>query len=210
MVVIAALIFAGCFSKILLIILYNKLYEDSFRVADGGGELIKQIKLRYSNQIKLDLPIQDAEKFVSRYIYQYSKIIKFANVLDMLSLIVMLMGIALNYEKGYFSTEVLFIAMFIYLSVGMLVDSDKKERIVINNIADYLVNNMNIRSSAKEHREQVRESMKEDMTAQVPTENVVKEPQVAPKTVENAQKVAMNISDDNAIIEEVLREFFMA
>ncbi len=206
MVVIAALIFAGCFSKILIIVLYNKLYEDSLHVSECDSELIKQIKLRYSNQIKLELPIQDAEKFVARYIYQYSKIIKFVNVLDMLSLIVMLAGIALNYEKQYFGSEVLFIAMFIYLSVGMLVNSDKKERIIINNIADYLVNNINTRHAAKEHRVMLKEVIKENI--ELSNEEISKKDPL--KTEEIVTKNVQSAKNDNAIIEEVLREFFMA
>lgn len=207
MAVIAVLLFIGCFSKILMIVLYNKFYEDSFRVADSKSELIKQIKLRYSNQIKLELPIVDAEKFVARYIYQYSKMIKFINVLDMFGIILMLGAIALNYNKQYFRIEVLFIAMFMYLSMGMLVNGDKKERIIINNIADYLVNNMSIRSSAKEHRAKVKEQncdqikQNEDMKSQVLEE----EPEI--------KKVSRKIDikrDDNALIEEVLREFLQA
>lgn len=205
MVVIAVLLFIGCFSKILMIVLYNKFYEDSFKVADSKSELIKQIKLRYSNQIKLELPIADAEKFVARYIYQYSKMFKFINVLDMFGIILMLAAIALNYNKQYFGLEVLFIAMFMYLSMGMLVNGDKKERIIINNIADYLVNNMNIRSSAKEHRARVKEQTcdqkKEDTKSQV----IEEEPEI--------KKVSRKVDikrDDNALIEEVLREFLQA
>ena len=218
MVVVAALIFAGCFAKILMIFLYNKLLEDSFRVADCNSELIKQIKLRFTNQIKLELPIQDPGKFVSRYIYQYSKIIKFVNALDMLSLILMLSGIAINYEKQYFGLEVLFIAMFIYLSVGLLVNSDKKERIVINNIADYLANNMNTRMAAKEHRVQVKESMKAEGMGSAELQEKsdelkedIKIEKRKDKRLEegNGFKNLLNgrSNEENAIIEEVLREF---
>jgi len=207
--IIAILIFAGCFSKILIILLYNKFLEDSFKMADSNSELIKQIKLRFSNQIKLDLPILDVEKFVSRYIYQYSKIIKFVNALDMLSLVLMLTGIALNYEKKYFSTEVLFIAMFIYMCVGLLVASDKRERIIINNISDYLANNMSIRSAAKEHRVQVKESLKESERekADIPKEELYEKG--TEKVVEKNHKLAGDIlpSNDAILIEEVLKAF---
>lgn len=233
MIVVAALIFAGCFAKIIMIFLYNKLVEDSFCIADCSSELIKQIKLRYTNQIKLELPIQDVGKFVSRYIYQYSKIIKTVNVMDMLSLILMLAGIALNYEKKYFSVEVLLVAIFIYLAVGLLVDGDKKERIVINNIADYLVNNMNIRMTAKEHRVQVKESLmaSEGQENMMDSEGLekesVEEDGAQSKSVEEIavnKKIKQNsmvmlqrgaaidglCKEDNAIIEEVLREFLQA
>ena len=211
MVAVAILLFAGCFVKILIIILYSILMDDSAHMADSNSELIKQIKLRYSNQIKLELPIQDAEKFVSRYIYQYSKIIKFSNILDMLSLIVMLAGIAINYEKQYFGTEVLFIAMFIYLSIGLLVASNKKERIIINNIADYLVNNMNTRMAAKEHRELVKEDLKKNMAELRNDEKILKSETVSDEKIDNNKHVNDLKSDfeqDNAIIEAVLKEFF--
>lgn len=211
MVAVAILLFAGCFVKILIIILYSILMDDSAHMADSNSELIKQIKLRYSNQIKLELPIQDAEKFVSRYIYQYSKIIKFSNILDMLSLIVMLAGIAINYEKQYFGTEVLFIAMFIYLSIGLLVASNKKERIIINNIADYLVNNMNTRMAAKEHRELVKEDLKKNMAELRNDEKILKSETVSDEKIDNNKPVNDLKSDfeqDNAIIEAVLKEFF--
>lgn len=222
--IIAILIFAGCFSKILIILLYNKFLEDSFKMAESNSELIKQIKLRFSNQIKLDLPILDVEKFVSRYIYQYSKIIKFVNALDMLSLVLMLTGIALNYEKKYFSTEVLFIAMFIYMCVGLLVASDKRERIIINNISDYLANNMSIRSAAKEHRVQVKESLKEseaiamNTLSEKVTERVAEEmpERVIEKTGEKDnekkdKKVGGGLPKGDAVlIEEVLRAFLQA
>ena len=211
MVAVAILLFAGCFVKILIIILYSILMDDSAHMADSNSELIKQIKLRYSNQIKLELPIQDAEKFVSRYIYQYSKIIKFSNILDMLSLIVMLAGIAINYEKQYFGTEVLFIAMFIYLSIGLLVASNKKERIIINNIADYLVNNMNTRMAAKEHRELVKEDLKKNMAELRNDEKILKNETVSAEKIDNNKPVNDLKSDfeqDNAIIEAVLKEFF--
>lgn len=208
MAVIAILLFAGCFSKILIILLYNKFYEDSFKVADSKSELIKQIKLRYSNQIKLELPIIDAEKFVARYIYQYSKMIKFINVLDMFSLILMLGAIALNYNKQYFGVEVLFIAMFIYLAVGMLVNGDKKERIIINNIADYLVNNMNIRTSAKEHRARAKEQVKsEDEEIFEQGVEQMKEEVAEVKEKKSEKSLSKQKIDDISIIEEVMREF---
>lgn len=207
MAVIAVLLFIGCFSKILMIVLYNKFYEDSFKVADSKSELIKQIKLRYSNQIKLELPIVDAEKFVARYIYQYSKMLKFINVLDMFGIILMLAAIALNYNKQYFDVEVLFIAMFMYLSMGMLVNGDKKERIIINNIADYLVNNMSIRSSAKEHRARVKEQNCEQIKESEDTKSQVIEEEPEIKKV--PRKIDIK-RDDNALIEEVLREFLQA
>ncbi len=207
MAVIAVLLFIGCFSKILMIVLYNKFYEDSFKVADSKSELIKQIKLRYSNQIKLELPIVDAEKFVARYIYQYSKMLKFINVLDMFGIILMLAAIALNYNKQYFGVEVLFIAMFMYLSMGMLVNGDKKERIIINNIADYLVNNMSIRSSAKEHRARVKEQNCEQIKESEDTKSQVIEEE--PEIKKASRKIDIK-RDDNALIEEVLREFLQA
>ncbi len=218
MVVVAVLVFSGCFAKIIQIFLYNRLVEDSHKVADCNSELIKQIKLRYMNQIKLELPVQDAKRFVSRYIYQYSKIVKAVNVLDMLSLILMLAGIAINYEKQYFDMEVLFIAMFIYLSVGLLVNGDKKERIVINNIADYLVNNMNIRMAAREHRVQVKESLKADTEKLVVSEEdkpltsdmTEKNNETEEKNVEIKENHMWQMNKDNAIIEEVLREFLQA
>ncbi len=225
MTVVAVLIFAGCFAKIIMIFLYNKLVEDSFAVAECNSELFKQIKLRYTNQIKLELPIQDVGKFVSRYFYQYSKIIKAVNVLDMLSLILMLAGIAINYEKKYFSVEVLLVATFIYLAVGQLVAGDKKERIVVNNIADYLVNNVNIRIAAKEHRVQVKERLMAKSEGY--EEKLVEGESAQSKSVEesaNNKKIKKNNmailqrdmladglrKDDNAIIEEVLREFLQA
>lgn len=224
MAVIAILIFTGCFSKILIILMYNKFFEDSIHVADCSSELIKQIKLRYSNQIKLDLPIQDAEKFVSRYIYQYSKMIKCINVLDMFSLIVMLGGIALNYEKQYFGEEVLFIAMFIYLSIGLLVNGDKKERVIINNIADYLVNNMQTRFSAREHRVQVKENMREELNAvrekeAAQGEDVMRESKASQgkevvselKLSQGKEKMQQKAESENdAIIEAVLKEFLLS
>lgn len=208
MAVIAVLLFIGCFSKILMIVLYNKFYEDSFKVSDSKSELIKQIKLRYSNQIKLELPIADAEKFVARYIYQYSKMLKFINVLDMFGIILMLVAIALNYNKQYFGVEVLFIAMFMYLSMGMLVNGDKKERIIINNIADYLVNNMSIRSSAKEHRARVKEQVKcEDEVIFEQGEEQKKEEVVAAEKKKSEKPISIHRIDDISIIEEVMREF---
>ena len=208
MAVIAILLFAGCFSKILIILLYNKFYEDSFKVANSKSELIKQIKLRYSNQIKLELPIVDAEKFVARYIYQYSKMFKFINVLDMFGIILMLGAIALNYNKQYFDVEVLFIAMFMYLSMGMLVNGDKKERIIINNIADYLVNNMNIRTSAKEHRARVKEQVKsEDEVIFEQGAEQKKEEVVEVKEKKSEKSLSKQKIDDISIIEEVMREF---
>lgn len=211
MIAVAVLIFSGCFAKILIIILYSILLDDSAHMADSNSELIKQIKLRYTNQIKLELPIQDAEKFVSRYIYQYSKIIKFSNILDMLSLIVMLAGIAINYEKQYFGTEVLFIAMFIYLSVGLLVASNKKERIIINNIADYLVNNMNTRMIAREHREMVKEDIRKNVMTAFDDEKTAKAEIMPAQQIDKSEPVKALKSDseqDNAIIEAVLKEFF--
>lgn len=221
MTVVALLIFAGCFAKITMIFLYNKLVEDSFAVAECNSELIKQIKLRYTNQIKLELPIQDVGKFVSRYFYQYSKIIKAVNVMDMLSLILMLAGIAINYEKKYFSVEVLLVATFIYLAVGQLVAGDKKERIVVNNIADYLVNNVNIRMAAKEHRVQVKERL---MAGEGQEKDLLDEEVAQSKLVEfkrnnimeniNNEKISIKeinlagrTKEENNIIEEVLREF---
>lgn len=209
MAVIAGLLFTGCFTKVLIIILYAIFMDDSMHVANCNSELIKQIKLRYSNQIKLELPIQDAEKYVSRYIYQYSKLIKFINVIDMLGLIAMLGGIAINYEKKYFGTEVLFIAMFVYMGIGLLVSGDKKEKIIINNIADYLANNMSTRMAAKEHRVQIKESLMEELTQVEQKNPVIEEKKESSEKFVNFIKKSTS-PEENAIIEEVLREFLQA
>ncbi len=207
MVIVAGLLFTGCFAKVLIIVLYAIFMEDSTRVANTNSELIKQIKLRYSNQIKLELPIKDAEKYVSRYIYQYSKLIKFINVADMMGLIAMLGGIILNYDKKFFGIDVLLIAMFVYVGTGLLVDGYKKEKIIIDNIADYLANNMNTRMAAKEHRVLIKESLLEELE-QMESEKPVFEAQGEAVQEKAAKLIRKNTSlEENAIIEEVLREF---
>lgn len=223
---VAFAIIAGCLSKIVMVLLYNNLINEAMNAAGSEAELIKQIKLRYTNQIKLNLPINDIEKFVTRYIYQYSKIIKTIRVIDILGLIGVLSAVIINFKIRYFDGTDMIIALFLYIVMGTIVEGDKKERIAISYITDYLSNNVNNRNVVKEHR-QIKRAEKEnpcqteDITLEQKQLNNEKTEKKEIAEAGQRQEDIKNINqasnlikmkqkhDEEKIIEEVLKEYLL-
>lgn len=219
--VILGVAFAGFLSRFIAGAVYDSLVKDTENFAKAKSKFVKQVKLKYENSYKLNLSIHNNDAFVDKLMASYKicgiSLHGFRKVSGTLGLFcVILLGFqaAIGGVAGLSATEQLWnglhgmIALILLIFSCRIIDLNYKHELVRTNLLDYLENSLKNRMVHEYANVMVVEDSKQVEPERVMTPDIplMKEQLSKVNTKETNKK--KDLEDEEAVIQEILREFF--
>ena len=232
-VLVMILISWAFMTRLLVYIVYERILLMAYNVASSNCELIKQIKLRYTNCNTLNIPIRNVYSFINKHIIVNSGLRYKVAFIDGSGYVTLMIAIALLYiypNASMFSDNTYVFGMIlIFILINIAVDKEERLNKAVLLISDYLENvlahrNINKRERSKESLPGIEEEkisgktiVEKDIidakdikvdktTSETDTKNDIKDDgKVISKLITSA---ADNVQAEK-IINEVLKEFLI-
>lgn len=204
-------------------ILSNRYKHAALNIQTTQKELLRSIKLRYTNFAKLGIPLLDTESFVSKYFYGNGGPFIAINRLERVSAIIQcasLLGTTAFYIRDYcdISRMIAFIsASLCFYIFRLTLSSDKQMALAISFTIDYLDNTLKHRVSLEPLRNAKSDA---STTSNHNVEKVAQTDNIKAQTTANADitntplsnekiiDISRSLINENSeIIEAVLQEF---
>ena len=147
-----SLIGASIITRAIIYIAYDKLLKMSYKPLETENELIRQMRLRYTNCNTLSIPIKNTEVFVRKHIISNSCLRGVVPFIDMAGYIMVLFAVGLMLYVTRKADATILSGAIMFLIADKMVNKEEKLKLTVSNITDYLDNTISHRNGEKRQR----------------------------------------------------------
>ena len=210
--IIIALLIGAFLTRIVLYMSYGRILKIAYNASNTNHELLKQIKLRYTNCNTLDIPIINIGAFVKKHILLNCGFKRMVPIIDMIGYGCLLLAVFFTYiyyGMTKFDKYGVYICTYImvFLLLNSIIKGEEKLNIATTLISDYIENVLSHRNINK------REKMNKRKEEEHPRNDVINETESNVKVKEESLGALISTATDNVqaemIINEVLKEYLI-
>ena len=150
--------FLSLLIRLLLAALYNRMIAETDNMATTSNKLLKQCKLKFTNCYQLNNGVPNVPIFVEKFLgrlalgpFSFSILYHLSGQLMLLSVVFSGMGVCRSIIAGNMFGEILpfyifsLAELYLFLSLGTLLDIKGKRKLLKVNLVDYLENHLSNR-----------------------------------------------------------------
>lgn len=198
--IIVTLIIGAFLTRIVLYISYGRILKIAYNVSNSNHELLKQIKLRYTNCNTLDIPILNISAFVKKHILFNCGFKRVIPIIDTIGYVCLMASIFIAYTY-YGMTKfsqygvLMCVCIMMFLLLNSSIKGEEKLDVATTLISDYIENVLSHRNVNKYDKANKRKN--------------INQPEVQVNAAEINEKSEEKSEENNINIEEKDKKEFV-